>query len=133
MNYLPRQALINWVPWASLFSPSPIPGLLLHSFEYWYTLGLFRLHHHNANIDVKEYTARVVSFAQVLEGGEDIKTYEFVKLVVEASDWGYHRQWRDEDILLLAKNRLGISSLEGGLAKLGLGMGPCTRTLQAGG
>jgi hypothetical protein len=68
---------------------------------------------------VKEYTARVVSFAQVSEGGEDIKTYEFVKLVVEASDLGYHRQWMDEDILLLAKNKLGLSSLEGGLAKLG--------------
>jgi hypothetical protein len=62
--------------------------LLLDSFEYWYTLGKFRLNYRDVNIDVKEYTARVVSFAQVLVGGEDKETYEFVKLVVEASDWG---------------------------------------------
>jgi len=121
MNYLPREALVNWIPWADLVSPSPTNRLLLPKFSYWYTLGIFRKQHSPVVIDVKDYVARVVSFARTLGGGERVKTYEFMELIVAASDWGYYGSWTEIDVLQLAKGVINPFSLEDGLASLALG------------
>jgi len=103
INYLPRQALVNWIPWADLANPSLSNRLLLPEFSYWYTLGMFQKEHSRVVIDVTDYVARVVSFARTLGHGERIRTYEFVKLVAAASNWGYYDSWTIDDVLHLAK------------------------------
>jgi hypothetical protein len=47
---------------------------------------MFRKQHSSIVIDVKDYVARVISFARTLGGGERVKTYEFMSLIVAASD-----------------------------------------------
>jgi len=123
INYLPRQALVNWIPWADLANPSLSNRLLLPEFSYWYTLGMFRTHHSSVVIDVTDYVARVVSFARTLGGEERARTYEFVELVVAASDWGYCGIWTNNDdlVLDLAKTEVNIFSLESGFANVELG------------
>jgi len=112
---------VSWIPWTDLVNPSPTDGLLLPEFQYWYTLGKFRTNHYPVDIDVTDYVARVVSFARALEGEEGIRTYDFVKLVVAASDWGYCGRWKNDDVLHLAKVQVESFSLEGGFASLALG------------
>ena len=63
----------------------------------------------------------MVSFARTLGGGERVKTYEFMGLVVAASDWGYYGSWTEIDVLQLAKSVINPFSLEDGLASLALG------------
>lgn len=111
IHYLPRESLVNWVPWADLISPSLTYCLLPPKFNYCYTLGKFRKEHSRVVIDVTDYVARVVSFARTLGHGERIRTYEFVKLVAAASNWGYYGSWTINDVLHLAKIEVDNLSL----------------------
>lgn len=111
MHYLPRESLVNWVPWANLISPSLTCGLLPPKFKYYFTLRLFRDYHSPVLIDVEHYAAKVVSFAQTSEGEERTRTYEFVKLVAAASNWGYYGSWTNDDVLHLAKMEVNNLSL----------------------
>ena len=106
------QSALELDPTADLQSPSPRNGLLPPGFEYWYTLGLFRRNDSPIKVELTDYVPKVAFFAQVLGGGQYSKGDAFGRLVVAASDWGYHRNWANEDVLRLAENIILQGKLE---------------------
>ena len=45
---------------------------------------------------------RVICSTRAFEGGEGINGYDFVKLVIAASNWGYYCLWDDNNTLRMA-------------------------------
>ena len=112
LNYLPHAAFVRWVPWTALINPPAPAGLLVPDFSHCFTLGIFRQKHRAIDITKEDYVARVICFAQALVGGDGAKLYDFVRLVVAASNWGYRRVWVQDDVLRMARTLIDDSDLE---------------------
>jgi len=112
---------VNRAPGTALISPPPPTGLLVPEFSYWFTLGKFREKHRPIDIKKEDYVAKVICFARASEGGEGRKVFDFVKLVVAASDRGYRRLWVDDDVLRVPRTLVNHSDLEKGMGNLELG------------
>ena len=121
INYLPHTALVSWTPWTALIGPPPPTRLLVPGFSFWYTLGKFRENHRPTDVKKEDYVERVICFVRALGGDEGTKVFDFVKLIVAASDWGYRCVWVDDDVLHMARTLIDHFGLEKGKEKLELG------------
>ena len=93
---------MNRATGTALISPLPPTDLLVPEISYWFTLGKFREKHRPIDIKKEDYVAKVIFLTRALEGSEGRKVFDFVKLVVAASDRGYRRPWVDDDVLRVA-------------------------------
>ena len=66
----------------------------------------------------QDYIGKIICFARALGGNKGNIVFDFVKLIVVVSDWGYHYVWVNNNILYMARILIDNSDLEKRIEKL---------------